>query len=216
MKHTPRWLLIGTGGHARVVLDAMSCAGFPLAECALDAAKSGSVLHGVPVTGGDEQMVALRAEGIDRFVLGLGGTGTSLLRAKVWARALSAGLNPLAVVHPSAIISRFATLGPGCQVLAGAVINAGAMIGEGVIVNTCCVVEHDCVVGKFCHLAPRSCLGGGVQLGIHCHIGLGAVVREYMKIGDHCLVGAGAAVVSDFASGSTALGVPARSTTRQS
>ena len=205
-----RSVLIGAGGHGRVVLDTMRSAGHPLPECALDAAKVGSALDGVPVIGSDENLKSVRVDGVDHFILGIGGLGTSFLRQKIWQKALDAGFLPLSVIHPSAQVSGLAIIGPGCQILAATVINAGTVIGAGVIVNTGCVVEHDCEVGNFCHLAPQSCLGGGVKLGDHCHIGLGAVVREYKTIGASVLIGMGAAVVSDIPPGAVAMGIPAR------
>jgi sugar O-acyltransferase (sialic acid O-acetyltransferase NeuD family) len=205
-----RSVLLGAGGHARVVLDAMRSCGLTLPELALDEAKSGSLFDGVPVDGGDEMLPSLVARGITYFVIGVGGLGTSPLRPRLWARAMQCGLEPLTVRHSSAVISESVVIGPGAQILAGTVINAGARLGAGVIVNTAVVVEHDCMIGEFCHIAPRSCLGGGVCLGENSHVGLGAVIREYRTIGRGTLVGAGAVVVSDLPEGCKALGVPAK------
>lgn len=205
-----RSVLLGAGGHARVVLDAMRSSGLPLPEFALDTAKTGSLLDGVPVDGGDEMLPAIFSEGITYFVMGVGGQATSLLRRRIWETAVKASLVPLTVIHSSAVVSGSAIMGPGVQILAGAVVNAGARIGGGVIVNTAAVIEHDCVVGDFCHIAPRSCLGGGVRLGAGCHIGMGVVVVEQKSIGEGSLVGAGAVVVSDLPGSCRALGVPAK------
>ncbi len=205
-----RIVLLGAGGHARVLLDAMRTAGDTLPECALDAAKHGTSVDGVQIVGGDDMLPDLVKDGVTKFLLGMGGSGNATLRPRLWESATHAGLKPHSVIHPRAIVSPLAQLGEGAQVLAGAVINAGAIIGRGVIVNTAAVVEHDCVIGDFCHLAPRCCLGGGVQVGERCHIGLGVVVREYLSIGRESLVGAGAAVVCDLPANCRALGVPAK------
>lgn len=209
MKDT-RSVLLGAGGHARVVLDAMRSNGLPLPEFALDAAKAGSLLDGVPVDGGDEMLPAVSGRGITFFVLGIGGQGTSPLRSRIWKTVVDASLVPLTIIHSSAIVSPSAVIGPGAQILAGAVVNAGAHIGRGVIINTSSVVEHDCQIGDFCHIAPRSCLGGGVNLGEYSHVGIGAVIREYRTIGPQTLVGAGAVVVSDLPGHCRAMGVPAK------
>lgn len=205
-----RSVLLGAGGHARVVLDAMRSSGLPLPDFALDAAKTGSLIDGVPVDGGDEMLPAVYEKGITYFVMGIGGQGTSPLRSRIWKTAEDSGLVPLTIIHSSAIVSPSAVIGPGAQILAGAVVNAGARIGCGVIINTSSVVEHDCQIGDFCHIAPRSCLGGGVNLGEYSHVGIGAVVREYRIVGPHTLVGAGAVVVSDLPGHCRALGIPAK------
>lgn len=203
-------ILLGAGGHARVVLDAMRTANLRLPEYALDSAKTGSVVDGVSVAGGDELLSTASQQGITHFVLGIGGQGTSGVRATLWEKACAAGLAPLSVIHARAIVSESAVLGEGVQVLAGAIVNAGARVERGAILNTGCIVEHDCVVGEFTHVAPGSCLGGGVCLGSHCHIGLGAVVREYKTLGARTLVGAGAVVVADVPGSCRVVGVPAK------
>ena len=205
-------VLLGAGGHALVVLDAIRSAGKASPICALDAAKTGSTVGGVPVEGGDEMLAALKARGVTHFVMGIGGLGTSEVRPRLWRAALQCGLLPLPVIHASAIVSSSASIGAGAQILAQAVVNAGAKIGDGTIVNTAAVVEHDCSVGSFCHLAPMSCLGGGVRMGDNSHVGIGAVVREYRTLGRGTLVGCGGALVSDLPDNCRAMGVPAKIT----
>jgi len=205
-----RSVILGAGGHARVVLDAMRSRGLVLPECALDSGKAGASIDGIPVGGGDELLPLLAERGITHFIVGIGGLGTSLLRPQLWEKAVRAGLAPLGVVHAEALVAESASVGAGAQILARAVVNAGACVGKGSIVNTSAVVEHDCRVGDFCHLAPMSCLGGGVSVGDNSHIGLAAVVREYRKIGFSTVVGTGAAVVSDLPDRCMAVGVPAK------
>lgn len=205
-------VLIGAGGHALVVLDAMISIGKALPICAVDAAKRGSTVGGVPVEGGDEMLAALQARGVTHFVMGIGGLGTSDIRPRVWKAAVRSGLRPLSVIHASALVSSSASIGAGTQILSRAVVNAGAKIGDGTIVNTAAVVEHDCSVGSFCHLAPMSCLGGGVRMGDSSHLGIGAVVREYRTLGRGTLVGCGGALVSDLPDNCRAMGVPAKIT----
>ena len=205
-----RSVILGAGGHARVVLDAMRSRGLVLPECALDSGMAGASIDGIPVEGGDELLPQLAAKGITHFILGIGGLGSSPLRPQIWEKAVGAGLAPLGVFHAEALVAESASVGAGAQVLARAVVNAGACIGKGSIVNTSAVVEHDCRVGDFCHLAPMSCLGGGVSVGDSSHIGLGAVVREYRKIGSSTIVGTGAAVICDLPDMCTAVGVPAK------
>ena len=67
-------------------------------------------------------------------------------------------------IHPTAVVSKYAKIGKGTQVLATAVINAAATIGNHCIVNTGAIVEHDCVLEDYVHIAPNATLGGGVKL----------------------------------------------------
>ena len=118
---------------------------------------------------------------------------------------------PLAtVIDPSAAVSADAQLGPGTVVLPQGAVNIGAVLGRGCIVNTGATVDHDCRLGECVHVAPGAHLGGDVAAGDLAWIGIGASIRHGMRIGARAMVGAGAAVVSDVSTGTTVVGVPAR------
>src|SRR5680860_884140 len=57
------------------------------------------------------------------------------------------------VVHPSAVVSDRAVLGPATVVFALSAINTGASLGRGCIVNTGASVDHDCKLGAGVHVA---------------------------------------------------------------
>lgn len=113
------------------------------------------------------------------------------------------------LLHPAAVISRYASIGAGSVVMAGVVVNVDSRIGEGAILNTGCSIDHDCVLGSCVHVSPGAKLAGGVKVGACSWVGIGAVVRQLITIGVHSVVGAGAAVVKDVPDGVTVMGVPA-------
>lgn len=113
-------------------------------------------------------------------------------------------------IHPTAIVSTFAVVGEGTQILAGAIINADARIGNHCIINTGAVLEHDCVLSDFVHLSPNTSIGGGVTIGECTQIGIGASVIQNITIGANVMIGAGAVVISDIPDNCTAVGVPAK------
>ena len=207
-----RTLILGGGGHAKVVIDSMRAAG-ALEEAAIldpDPVLWGHEVLGVPVLGGDELLPQLVKEGAAGFIVGLGAVGNNRPRQRLFELGLAMGLNPLTVRHPSAICSPSAQIGGGSVVLPSAVINPDATLGVNVIVNTGAIVEHDCVVGDHVHLATGSRLCSTVRLGDGSHIGAGATVRQVLTIGEGAVVGAGAVVVRDVPPWTTVVGVPAR------
>lgn len=208
---TPRCVIIGGGGHARVVIDALRVSGLGHPEAVVDAApeRRGQRVDGVEVVGGDEELSGLRERGITHFVMGLGGAGNNQPRRRLFEAALSRGFQPLTLIHPAAIISATAALADGVQVLARAVVNPGATLGTNVIVNTGAIVEHDCVIGAHVHIASGAILAGGVRVEEGAHIGAGSVTRQSCKIGREAIVGAGAAVVDDVPANVVVAGVPA-------
>ena len=207
----PRCVIIGGGGHARVVIDALraSDAGAPQLVLDADRARWGSELLGVPIRGGDERLPDLAQEGVTHFVVGLGGVGDNGPRRRLFELALRHGLIPLRVCHPSAVCSPWAAIGEGSVVLPLAVVNAGACVGRNVIVNSGAIIEHDCVIGDHVHVATGAKLCSTVRVEALAHIGAGAVVRQRVSIGERAVVGAGAAVISDVPAEAIVAGVPA-------
>lgn len=205
-------IVIGAGGHARVVADALLCAGVEVLGFT-DANPSmwGRKHFGLPVLG-DDNILASHDAGSVRLANGLGMVDAqgSVLRRRAQEALTASGWTFVSVIHPSATVSPRALLAEGVQVLAGALVQPGASITAGAIVNTRAVVEHDACVGNWSHVAPGAVVCGDVQIGAHTHIGAGATVRQGLRIGDRCLVGAGAAVVSDLTTSTIAIGVPAR------
>jgi len=203
---------LGAGGHAKVVIEILRCH----ESCELiGLLDPKSELHGksvlsVPVLGGDDLLAVLKRDGICHFFVGLGSTGDSRPRQRLFELALQHGMKPIDAVHPQAIISPSAEIGEGVTVMAGAVINACARLGVNVIVNTGAIVEHDCVIGDHVHIATSAQLASTVQVGTGAHIGAGATIRQCTAIGEGAIVGAGAVVVKDIPPYAVAVGVPAR------
>ncbi|HUP32555.1 MAG TPA: NeuD/PglB/VioB family sugar acetyltransferase [Gaiellaceae bacterium] len=205
-------VVLGGGGHARVLIDLMREAGLGEPHGVLDADPSrwGGELDGVAILGGDELLPQLRAQGVSSFAVGLGSVGDSGPRRRLFSLALGHGLEPMMLRHPTAVCSAGATVGPGCQLLPAAIVNAGASLGANVIVNSGAIVEHDCVVGDHVHVASGARLASSVHVGTGAHVGIGAVVLQCISIGEAAVVGAGAVVVRDVPPATTVVGAPAK------
>lgn len=206
-------IIIGAGGHAGVVADALLAAGERvLGFTDADASRHGRMLCGLPVLGDDRALAshAPRTLALANGIGGAGGCRAGSVRRDLQLRLCAIGWQFVGVRHPSAIVSPFARIGPGAQLLAASVVQAGADIGPGCIVNTAAVVEHDVSLGAWVHVAPRALVCGDATIGACSHVGAGAVVRQGLRLGEGTLVGAGAVVVRDFADGCVLVGVPAR------
>lgn len=205
-------MIVGGGGHAKVVLDALLASGMaePLGILDADERRAGRTLLGVPVLGGDDRLPEAVRMGATHYVVAIGSIGRCQPRIEAARRCDAAGLEPLAVRHPRAVVSEHATVGKGCQIMAGAIVQPGAVLSEHAIVNTGAIVEHDCSVGAFAHVATGARLCGNVQVGDQAHIGAGATIRQGIIVGFQAIVGAGAVVVGDVAPDTTVVGVPAK------
>lgn len=194
-------ILIGAGGHAKVVAAAIAESGDRLvAVFDDDAARHGTTLLGVPIVG---PIAAAREHSVRRAVIGI---GSNAARARLGSEL---GLEWATVVHPRAWVHETVRLGAGTVVFAGAMIQPDAELGEHVIVNTAASIDHDCVLGRAVHIAPGVHLAGGVRIGVQSFLGVGASAIPYVTIGERTTIGAGGVVVRDIGSDVTAVGVPA-------
>jgi len=203
-------IVIGAGGHAKVLVDALLRTGLsPVGLVDRDPSLVGREVLGVAVLGG-EDVLQRYTPGDVRLVNAVGSVQSMQARKAVYDHFRSQGYEFASVLHPCAVISEYAVLQPGVQILAGAVVGPGAVIGENSIINTNACVDHDCRIGAHVHIAPGATLSGGVSVGDATHVGVGACVIQGVQIGRKSLVAAGAAVVHDVPAGGRVQGVPAR------
>jgi sugar O-acyltransferase (sialic acid O-acetyltransferase NeuD family) len=182
----------------------------PYAVLDSDRAKWGQELLGVPILGGDDLLPELVNRGVSHFAVGLGSIGDNRPRERLFQLALSYKLEPLTVIHPSSICSKWAKVGPGSQLFPGCIVNAGAAIGANTIIYSGAIVEHDCILDDHVYVATGARLTSTVRVEKVAYIGAGATVRQRITIGEGALVGAGAVVVKDVAPHTVVAGVPAR------
>ena len=206
-----RLAILGASGHGKVVADCAEACGWQEVVF-FDDAWPGALQNGHwPVAGKTEGLLAALSR-FDGVLVAIGNNRIRLDKLKMLEKE---GAPLVSVVHPSAVVSRYASIGIGSVVFASAAVNADARMGMGAIVNTGASIDHDCILGVCVHVSPGARLAGGVAIGDLSWIGIGAVVKQSVKIGASVMVGAGAAVVNDVSDGQTVIGVPARAVDNQ-
>lgn len=200
-------VVIGAGGHARVMAEAVRLSGMAIAGHI--APEPGDTRCLGPYLGQDDVIAALvRAGHVLALGIGFADQSGAARRDALLGRLGDARL--LRVTHPNAIISPSATLDEGAFLAAGSVVGTGTRIGRAAIVNTGAVVDHDAVVGANSHIATGARVAGGVRIGAGSLIGAGAVLRQGLVIGNRVVVGAGAVVIGPVEDDQTVVGNPAR------
>ncbi len=201
-------VVLGAGGHGKVVADILLAAkrrvvGF------LDAkTPAGTLVLGLPVLGDDDWL----ADNRGAVALGIGDNAT---RERVALRLVERGVSLVTAIHPSAVVAVSARVADGVVIAALAAVNPEATVHRGVIVNTGAVVEHDCSVGAFAHLATNATTGGGCTIGRMALLGSGATMLPGRSIGDSTVIGSGSVVTRNILDGAVARGIPARVTPRR-
>ena len=209
MNQLPR-VVIGAGGHAKVLIDCLDQMGATVLGCLdADPALRGKMVGRVTVLGDDSLLERHAPESV-LLVNAIGSTQTMERRRAVYEMLKAKGYSFATVLHPTAVIGAGVELGEGVQVMAGGVVQAGTRIGANSIVNTGVSVDHDCVIGAHVHLAPGCVVSGGVTIGDRTHFGTAAVAIHGVTVGADCLVAAGAVVVNDVVGGMRVMGVPAK------
>lgn len=199
-------VLVGFGGHAKSVIDAIERGG-QYRIAGFTEMKVCGEYHGYFCLGTDERLGEIFRGGVKNAFVCIGYMGTGHIRDSLYSRLKNIGFSLPVISDPSAVISENATIGEGTFVGKNAVINADAHIGKMAIINTASVVEHEVSIGDFSHIAVGAVLCGQTQVGHHCLIGANATVIQEKKIGDGSVVGAGSVVLRNVEDNEKVYGV---------
>jgi UDP-perosamine 4-acetyltransferase len=201
-------IVIGAGGHARVLLSALLDLGRHVVGFA-EREPSEKTLLGVPCIGNDDAVLAYDPQQV-LLVNGIGSVGSVANRLRVFDYFVARNYRFASVIHSSALIASDARVDEGVQIMAGAIIQTGCVAHENSIINTGAQLDHDCIMDAHAHVAPGAVLSGSVHVGARAHVGAGATVIQGVHIGPDAIVGAGAVVLTDVPASCTVVGVPAR------
>ncbi len=194
-------IVLGGGGHAKVVIDCIRAAGDEVAGILDDSIPKGTLVADVPILGKTEEYKIYSDKW---FLIAIGNNAVR----RAFAENMCVRWHT--VIHPRAVVSAYAEIAEGTVVMPNAVINAGSAIGKHCIINTGAIIEHDNIIEDFVHISPAAALGGTVFIGSLTHVGIGAAVKNNIKICGGCTIGAGAVVVKNITERGTYIGVPAR------
>lgn len=158
-----RVLLIGNGGHAAALREALTLSGV--------------------VVGHVEHHSDLREEMACSWAWLALGMGRRSSRKLAYDEAGAEGIDWATIIHPSATVSPSAQIGEGAQIMAGAIVQANAIIGKHAIINTGAQVDHGCKIGDFAHICPGAVLCADVTVEEGAMVQPGAVVPRGHHVG---------------------------------
>jgi sugar O-acyltransferase (sialic acid O-acetyltransferase NeuD family) len=195
-----RDVLIGAGGHARVVYDALQQLDYNLFGLEVRGNVVGSTFYERTLQTPEllDDMTGYRVHVA---------IGDNAVRADLLSSAKNCCAEIWTIAHPKAILAKTVIVAEGCFLAAGAVLGPGTNVNIGCIINHNCVVDHDCTIGRHSHIAPGAVLGGVVTVGDHVLVGANSTVLPGIKIGSNVTIGAGSVVNKDIPSDSKWVGI---------
>jgi sugar O-acyltransferase (sialic acid O-acetyltransferase NeuD family) len=202
---TETLVLIGAGGHAKVVMGALNTMGKTFAVEVRDdnPALSGQSLLECKI----KTPVGPVAGLTDRIHLAI---GDNEARKRLGDAILKDKKSLITIIHPRATVSASARISDGVFLAAGAIVAPDATVAHGAIINHGAIIDHDCQIEAWAHIAPGVVLGGAVHIGEGCLVGSGAVILPGLSVGEWAIIGAGAVVTKNVEAGATVVGIPAK------
>ena len=195
MKKCESVIVIGAGGHGRVVAEIVEARGDMVVGFLDDDMSKNDVIGTIS----DCEKYRDKS-----FVIGIGNNDIRKAIAEKYYN-----LRWYTAIHPISYISKSVVLGEGTVVMPNAVINTDSTIGKHCIINSMAIVEHNNLIGDFVHISPGAVLSGNVSVGNNSHIGSGAVVRNNINVTENVLIGCGGCVVKDIITPGVYVGIPA-------
>lgn len=199
-------VIIGAGGHAKVIADIIEKCGDNLLGFLDDNKELGEkVIKEYKVIGKIENSKIMQKSNKNLyFIIGI---GSNYVRESIYEKYK---LNYYTAIHPNSNIAIDVTIEEGTVVMANACINSNAKIGKNCIINTGAIIEHDNIIEDYVHVSPNATLCGTVKIGKYTHIGAGTTIKNNSTVIDNCIIGAGAVVLKNIEEKGTYVGVPVR------
>ena len=131
------------------------------------------------------------------------------VKCKVVTMLKEKGAKFATLIHPTALINKYAEIGEGVVVTPRSNINADAKVGDFVSILGS-GIGHDATVGNWSTLSGRCSINGHVTIGEKVYVACGVSIAPSKKIGDGATVGIGSVVIKNVKAGTTVFGNPAK------
>ena len=156
-------LIVGAGGHGRVVAEAAEACGWGKIDFLDD---------NNPIAVGKINELESLISSCDGVIISI---GRNELRSKL---SELCGDSLISIIHPKAYVSPSATVGAGSIILPGAVVHSGTVVGRGCIVSIGALIDHDAVIGDFCHINAGAVVGAGRRVDSLTKIDAGIIISQ--------------------------------------
>lgn len=203
--------ILGVGNNTPVYIDLVEACGYVVVGLFhYNEKRTGEQICGIPILNSSESLFQKESLETMQFAISV---GDNRIRARISKRIREKGGHIPTLVHPSAVVSKYAEIAKGVVVHSNSVIQAGASIGQDTVVSYNASISHTSTIGQACYVAFGSTIGAYVHVGDHVLVGQAAILisGRVEHIGENSIIGAGSVVTRSLEANTTVRGNPARS-----
>ncbi|MGM9562202.1 MAG: hypothetical protein ACI3WT_08165 [Phascolarctobacterium sp.] len=160
-------LIIGAGGHGKVVNEVAEAVGYTNIAFLDD--------NSAEAIGKVADSKNFLGEYKDVFV----GIGNNKFRGELIARLEQEGFNIPILIHPTAYISKSAVIEQGTVIEPKALVNTNSKIGKGCIISVGAIVDHDVVLENCVHVNAGAICKAGSFVAKETKLEAGQIVKGF-------------------------------------
>lgn len=171
--------------------------------------RTGQMDHGFEILGSFTDLYQKDLSGMN-FLLTM---GDMKIRKQVSDNLIVRGGVIPSVIHPSALISRFASIAEqGVVIGANVELQNDVIVNENTVIRSDALVCHNTIIGRNVFIGPKALVGAFITIDDFAFVGQASVLvsGKAEHIGRNSLVGAGSLVTKAIPDNVVAVGSPAK------
>lgn len=202
--------ILGIGANSSVYMDLIEDCGHRIAGLYhYNATRTGESFSDAKIDGCFEDLLNRSSLRGMNFALSMGDIS---VRKELYERIIAKGGNVPTLIHPTAIISKRATLGNGVIILPRSIIQADVSIGNNTVITINTTIAHTSRIGHHCMISGHCIVGAYIQVCDSVQIGQGSILvsAKAKMVGENSILGAGSVLREDMKPHAMYIGNPAQ------
>ena len=203
---------LGIGHNTPVFIDLAESCGYKIIGLYhYNEERTGEIDHGFTILGSFDDLFSQKDLCGMNFLLTMGNNN---IRTELAKKIISLGGCIPSLIHPTAIISRFATISStGVYISPFTYVQADSIVERNTIILSHVNISHNTHIGQSCFIAGGAIIGAYTTVEDYVFIGQGAlsISGKVSHIGKHSYIGARALITQNVDSNDIIVGIPGKS-----
>lgn len=189
---------LGVGHNTPVFIDLAEACGYTVVGLYhYNSERTGEVDHGFDIIGSFDDLFAKGDLRGKNFLLTM---GDNVARTELSNKIISLGGNVPSLIHPMAVVSRFAKISPiGVYISPFTYVQADSSIGKNTVLLSHVNISHTTTIGNSCFVAGGATIGAYTTMDDFVFVGQGAlsISGKVKHIGREAYIGARCLITHD-------------------